>query len=189
MRIGVLTVRLRQPNCIRELWYGSGQAASLRSIIDAVVRDDPPSFDFNADASVDVLDIDLLMDDIKLGHDGAAFDVNGDGVVRESDLLELVTAPGGLNTYIGDANLDGEFNSNDFVRVFQAGKYEQTGDAGWAEGDWNVSGFFDSEDFVAAFTYSGYEQGPRSGVAAVPEPASLLLLIIGLTVVAACRGR
>ena len=83
-------------------------------------------------------------------------------------------------TWFGDADLDGEFNSNDFVQVFKAGTYETDSEAGWSEGDWNADGVFDSVDFITAFTDGGYEQGPRTGVAAVPEPAGWSLFVIGL---------
>ena len=39
---------------------------------------------------------------------------------------------------------------------------------------------FDSADFVTAFVDGGYEQGPRTDVAAVPEPGGVLLLFLGL---------
>ena len=61
------------------------------------------------------------------------------------------------HTWYGDADLNDEFNSNDFVQVFQAGKYETVLDAGWAEGDWDASGTFDSSDFVVAFQDGGYD--------------------------------
>lgn len=37
------------------------------------------------------------------------------------------------NTYFGDATLDGEFNSGDFVAAFTAGQYEDAlpGDSTW----------------------------------------------------------
>ncbi len=172
-----------------EAGYYSGQVTSLRSLIDSVEQIGPPTFDFNGDAAVDVMDIDLLMDEIAGGSDRREFDLDGDGLVRYSDLLELVTTPQGLNTYVGDANLDGEFSSDDFVQVLQTDKYESLNKAGWAEGDWTADGLFDSGDFVAAFAHGGYELGPRSGAAAVPEPASLVLLISGLLVGAADRRR
>jgi hypothetical protein len=80
-------------------------------------------------------------------------------------------------TWVGDANLDGEFNSADFVTVFVAGEYEDSVamNSGWAEGDWNADKEFNSSDFVAAFVDGGYEKGRRE-VTAVPEPDAFVLI-------------
>ena len=61
----------------------------------------------------------------------------------------------------GDANLDGRFDSSDFVHVFQKGEYEDgiTGNSSWSEGDWNGDSEFDSADFVVAFQAGLYETG------------------------------
>ena len=98
------------------------------------------------------------------------------------------------DTWYGDADLNGEFNSNDFVQVFQAGKYEAgwvdewgsiRNGAGWAEGDWDTTGMFDSNDFITAFQDGGYEMGPRTDVVAVPEPGGVVLLIFAFAVLTA----
>ena len=91
-------------------------------------------------------------------------------------------------TYVGDANLDGSFDSTDFVSVFVAGLYETGQAAGWGAGDWDGDGLFDSSDFVAAFVDGGYEAGPRQ-VLAVPEPSSVVLLLLGLVAFASRRRR
>ena len=78
-----------------------------------------------------------------------------------------------VGTWFGDADLDGEFNSNDFVQAFIAGKYETNDNAGWAEGDWDGSGRFASADFVTALQGGGYEMGPRIVSPAVPEPGGM----------------
>ena len=90
------------------------------------------------------------------------------------------------HTYVGDSNLDGEFNSSDFVHVFTAGKYETGQTAGWGDGDWDGNALFDSSDFVAAFTDGGYELGPPA-VTAVPEPCGLVTALISLLACVACR--
>ncbi len=144
--------------------------------------------DFDEDGDLDVDDIDLLNAELKSGNVNPAFDVNGDGEVNKSDLVFFVEDESRLNTWVGDANLDGEFNSGDLVDVFVAGLYETGMAAGWQEGDWNGDGVFDSGDFVDAFVSGGYELGPRGQPEGemVPEPSLKLLLICGL--LAACRS-
>ena len=68
----------------------------------------------------------------------------------------------------GDANLDGEFNSTDLVRVFQAGEYEDAieSNSAWSDGDWNGDGEFDTSDLVVAFQAGYFEQGPPAVAAA-----------------------
>ena len=134
--------------------------------------------DFDNDGSLGVGDVDLLIAAMKSGSNDATFDITNDGNVDQADLAAFVEGSDKLNSYIGDSNLDGEFNSSDFVTVFAAGKYESGQEASWAEGDWSGDGVFDSSDFVAAFSSGGYEQGPR--VAAVPEPSSLALTMLSL---------
>ncbi len=58
----------------------------------------------------------------------------------------------------------------------------------WSEGDWSGDMVFDSGDLVAAFSDGGFELGPRPpAVAAVPEPTSCVLLLLGC--LALVRGR
>ena len=94
-----------------------------------------------------------------------------------------------LGTWIGDSNLDGEFNSSDFVNVFTAGKFETGDPATWAEGDWNGDGVFGSGDFVAAFTDGGFELGPRPAAATVPEPTTFALMMISCLGILAIRRK
>ena len=58
----------------------------------------------------------------------------------------------------GDANLDGVFDSSDFVKAFQGGRYENGPPATWEQGDWNGDNQFDTSDFVEAFSAGWYEQ-------------------------------
>ncbi|MCP4195470.1 MAG: PEP-CTERM sorting domain-containing protein [Planctomycetaceae bacterium] len=135
--------------------------------------------DFDGDGVLDVQDLDLLADAVGVGGQAATFDLNDDSRVDFEDLRLFVEGPTFLNSWIGDANLDGEFSSGDFVTVFVAGLYERGLPATWSQGDWNADGFFDSGDFVSAFVSGGYESGKRADALAVPEPSSVLLLAIG----------
>ena len=133
--------------------------------------------DLNRNHVLDVNDINVLTSEILIGDSRESrFDLNQDGEVTQEDRSYLITTLN--NSYLGDSNLDGEFNSRDFVTVFEAGRYETGEAAGWAEGDWNGDFEFGSSDLVVAFADGGYEQGPR--VNAVPEPSSAVLFVIGL---------
>jgi hypothetical protein len=93
------------------------------------------------------------------------------------------------NTYWGDSNLDGEFNTGDLVQVLEFGQYEDdlAGNSGWTEGDWDGDGDFTTSDLVQALEGGGYEIGPRDAVLPVPEPANsgIVLLLAAMTI---CRA-
>ena len=112
--------------------------------------------DFNDDGAVDVQDIDLLCAEIQGDGLNDEFDLTGDGSVNRNDMNELVVNI--LQTSFGDANLDGVFNSSDFVAVFGVGEYEDAmdGNSTWAGGDWNCDGDFTTADLVFALQGGGY---------------------------------
>jgi hypothetical protein len=136
--------------------------------------------DVNGDGLVDGADIDHLTLNCLIGAapECAAMDLTGDGLVTADDHRTLVTEI--LNTYYGDANLDGQFNSSDLVAVLASGTYEADVDATWSTGDFNGDGRTNSSDLVTALADGGYEQGPKQAVAAVPEPTALALALAGL---------
>jgi DNA-binding beta-propeller fold protein YncE len=145
--------------------------------------------DFDNDMVLDVDDIDLLSAGIRNGVENKRFDLNGNNAIDEADRTRWVKDL--KVTYFGDSNLDGEFNSNDFVVVFQAGQYEDDlqGNSTWATGDWNGDGDFTSGDFVLAFQDGGYEQGPAAA-RSVPEPVTPVCgLLLGSLLVIARRRR
>ncbi len=137
---------------------------------------------------VDIPDIDELTAAINLGLTDPRFDIDKNGKVDPDDRVAWVHDVN--NTYFGDANLDGEFDSGgDFVQVFVAGKYETGAAASWAEGDWDGDGIFGTGDMVMAFVDGGYEQGPKTGAQAVPEPGGGLLLLLGMSLLMPRRQR
>ena len=86
------------------------------------------------------------------------------------------------NTFFGDANLDGEFNSSDLILVFQSNQYEDgiPRNSSWETGDWNGDGEFDTADLIKAFQENGYETGRRATAATVPEPEGSLILFVSM---------
>lgn len=145
--------------------------------------------DFNADGVLDAADIDALSAQVRSGTFSATYDVNSDTKVDDADRQVWVDQL--KKTYMGDANLDGQFNSTDLVGVFQVGEYEDAtnGNSGWADGDFSGDGDFNSTDFVVAFQAGGYDQGPRAAVSAVPEPATGGLAVLALSMLGLIRRR
>jgi hypothetical protein len=155
------------------------------SKIQALRVTEPRVGDFNQDGKLDVTDIDLLVAEIQAGKHRASFDLGGDGIVDDADLTTWIRII--KQTWFGDINLDGEFNSGDLVNVFQAGEYEDSvrANSNWATGDWNADREFTSADLVMAFQDGGYERGPRMAVVLVPEPSHAMswsCLVIGAVV-------
>ena len=145
--------------------------------------------DFNNDGVLDAVDIDGLTVASASKTNPPKYDLNDDDLVNLEDVNIWVKDL--KRTWIGDADLNLEFNSGDFVQAFIAGKYELDEAAVWSDGDWDGSGRFDSSDFVAAFIDGGYELGPRppAAVSAVPEPSTVLLLLGGVLFLATRRRR
>lgn len=134
--------------------------------------------DYNNNGVLDAADLDLQTEQIMASPGDLSYDLNDDGQVTFADREIWVNDL--KNTWMGDADLDGEFNSSDLVTVFAAGKYESGENASWSEGDWDGDATFGSSDLVAAFASGGYEQGPKAAVSAVPEPGSLTLSLFGI---------
>ncbi len=138
--------------------------------------------DFNANGLLDVDDINLLTEAVRNNSQDLKFDVDGDQTVGANDRSYWIHDL--KHTYIGDANLDGDFNSSDLVMVFVRGEFEDgvANNSTWDDGDWNGDGEFGTQDFVVAFVDGGYDK-PSSGAqlaAAVPEPTATLGALTGL---------
>jgi hypothetical protein len=143
--------------------------------------------DFNGDGSLDITDLDDLTGQSASGANNLKYDLNNDQSVDAGDISVWVKDL--VNSWIGDANLNGEFNSSDLVTVLASGTYETGIPSVWSSGDFNGDGRTNSSDLVSALADGGYEQGPRAtGVSAVPEPGSVTLLALGLLALLA-RGR
>jgi len=145
--------------------------------------------DLNADGLLGVEDLDLLAGAIQLGDYDAQFDIDRDNSITPGDYHYWVTEV--KQTWIGDSDLNGEFDSGDLIGAFQSGLYEDDIDnnSTGTTGDWDGDRDFTTADMVAAFRDGGYELGPRATTALVPEPTSAVLLMIGFTTAAIARSR
>ncbi|MEZ6118108.1 MAG: hypothetical protein R3C28_16265 [Pirellulaceae bacterium] len=116
--------------------------------------------DINRNGQLDADDIDAVMAAVRLGQDDPRYSFTNDTTLDENDVEAWIE--NAAKTYVGDANLDGEFNSTDFIQTFQANTYEKDVDAGWATGDWTGNRRFDSEDLVRAFMSGRIRKGPQT---------------------------
>ncbi|MFC1758877.1 hypothetical protein ACFL2H_08925 [Planctomycetota bacterium] len=163
-------------------WEATGGRATIQmDHITASIKSDDGDFrgDFDGDGLLTANDIDLLSDVVRTGSNLVEFDLDSDGQVTNSD--RSVWIEDIMQTYFGDANLDGEFDSTDLVDVFVADEYEDDvmGNSSWADGDWNGDRDFNTSDLVLSFRNRGYEQGPRTvGGAIVPEARCPMILIL-----------
>ena len=134
--------------------------------------------DLNNDWMLSAEDANILSIGIKASVFDSALDFNGDNLLDLADLDSWVHDLKG--TYVGDANLDGEFNRRDLIELLQAGTFGLDVEAGWAEGDWTGDGRFDRSDIVLALQDGGYGRGGLAAINAIPEPSCALLLLVGV---------
>ncbi len=118
--------------------------------------DDGHSGDLNDDQVLNQDDIDMLHAAIAANARDARYDVDGSQQVDAQDasfLIEVV-----MDSVVGDANLDGIFDSHDLIEVLQAGQFEDgvRGNSTWKTGDWNGDGEFDTSDLVFALQKGAY---------------------------------
>ena len=144
--------------------------------------------DFNNDGFYDCADIDMLTGEIAGGGNNGDFDLTGDGNVdladRDAWLAEAgaENLPSGNAYLLGDANLDGVVDGQDFI-AWNGNKFTALSD--WCGGDFNADGVVDGQDFIA---WNGNKFTSADGhTQAVPEPA--LPLGTWLLIAAWCRLR
>ncbi|MCA9149533.1 MAG: PEP-CTERM sorting domain-containing protein, partial [Planctomycetales bacterium] len=142
--------------------------------------------DFDGDGQLTALDINQLTQQAASGEYSSALDLNQDNLINFGDITFWIRDV--KKSWIGDTNLDGEFNSSDLVTVLAAGTYEQPATtAVWTTGDFNGDGRANTSDLVAALADGGYENGTRAAV--VPEPSGIVMLALGLMAIGRKIGR
>lgn len=148
-------------------------------------------FDLNYDGVVDERDeqqlllnaspaiADTLTQAIVAGSEESRFDLNQDGMVDRADLTRWVEDING--TSFGDANLDGSVDAGDLNILALNWRRDV---ALWSAGDFNADGSVDAGDLNELAL--NWRQPIPLG-ASVPEPSSLLLTVVALTLI--CQRR
>jgi len=120
-------------------------------------------------------DLDFLSEGIRQGSQDWRLDLSNNGTVTLEDRRRWIEDL--VGSHFGDANLDGSFDSGDFVTVFQGGLYETSAAAGWEAGDFSGDALFDSSDLTLALSLGAYEEG-GAAAHAIPEPTNAALFFI-----------
>ncbi len=133
------------------------------------------SGDFDNNGVYDCADIDALVGVIADGSDDLAYDLTQDGVVDLDDRDAWLSEAGEVNLgpgksyLLGDANLDGGVDGQDFID-WNSNKF--TSFAEWCKGDFNADGIIDGQDFI---TWNSNKFQSADARSAVPEPATTWL--------------
>jgi glucose/arabinose dehydrogenase len=112
---------------------------------------DPLPGDFTGDGVYDCSDIDLLVGQIAAQTNGSLFDLTGDGLVDVADRDFWLSVAGqanlgaGRSYQLGDANLDGTVDGQDFL-IWNNNKF--TDSNGWCGADFTADGTTDGADFL-----------------------------------------
>jgi glucose/arabinose dehydrogenase len=135
--------------------------------------------DFNHDGIFDCVDADALVAAIAGGSNDLQFDLTGDSSVDGADLSEWLAIAGAAGTASGNPYLPGDANLNGIVdfldfNVWAANRF--TNNAAWCLGDFDASGTIDFLDFNIWAAH-------RFQSSLVPEPRSMLLLLLGCVIV------
>jgi autotransporter-associated beta strand protein len=156
--------------------------------INLVVSNQYVAGDTNHDGLLNELDIDAIYQNLTVAPASyigtwprplqpyqAQYDVNGDGVVDQSDVTYELNHY--FHTSYGDANLDRATDFGDFQTLLN--HWQASGPTiGWTQADFNGDGVVDFLDFQILLNYwnpGGWNYAPSQ----TPEPASLTLILLG----------
>ena len=137
--------------------------------------------DVDIDGIVGTSDIDTMF--ANLGSSDPLYDLDEDGDADNADVDLLVETL--LDTFYGDANLDGRADAADLNQI---GINWQSGDLGWENGDFTGDRNVNAADLNVLGI--NWQMGAPAAASAVPEPTGIALLLLGVVGFAVqCRGR
>ena len=136
--------------------------------------------DFSADGSLDVDDLNRLTSAIRTGSTHRQYDIDQSGAVDLADRNYWVTDL--KSTWIGDADLDGQVTAADLNAL--ALNWRATNVTTWAQGDFTGDGIVNASDLNALALNWQSGIATAASPAAVPEPSSITLMLLGLCALA-----
>lgn len=155
---------------VDELLLASAPTSVLDELEQVLLR----QADLNNSGSTDLDDLVLLY--ANLGAGAGPFDLNVDGVTDLADVETFIEQM--VRTVAADMNLDGVVNIADYT-LWRNSQGSTTG-----IGDANLDGVVDSADYSLwrsqfGFMRQSLASTPAAAVAAVPEPRSLVAMLMG----------
>ena len=118
------------------------------------------------------------------GPQGVTIDPSGNLWVSDSNNILSNRLLEYTQTIPGDANLDGKVDINDLTIVLA--HYNQTGQT-WTQGEFTGDGTVDVNDLTIVLAhYNDSVSASGGGLAATPEPGTLLLVAAGVTSLLTC---
>ena len=146
-----------------------------------------PRTDFDEDGDSDLDDIDILTNMVAAGIQDPLFDLTQDGQIDVADVEDWLLVAGTQNLgapyLVGDANLDGNVDGQDFL----AWNNFKFGPGAWSGGDFTADGFVDGIDWIQWNNHKF--QSSFGGTFAVPEPSSGWLIVCSLLLTLSGRHR
>ena len=149
----------------------------------------PVDCDFDDNLVCNIDDLDALMNEVGNGTNNADFDLNNDTVVDDGDrdvwLSDAATENGLSAPYLlGDANLDLRVNSMDLNEV---GIAWQSDNHNWSNGNFTGGSVNAGDLNDLAINWQAVHPDAPLAADAVPEPAGIVMLLIGLLSLASMR--
>ncbi|MEM7625111.1 MAG: hypothetical protein AAF333_05730 [Planctomycetota bacterium] len=154
----------------RDELLASGASEAVLSEFDGVLQ---RRGDFDGNQILDSADIDELL--TRFGDDDWFSDLDGSGIVDLADVEALVATI--FLTRMGDADLDGSVSQSDLDAVLL--NWGSTG-LGWAAGSLDGDGTVGQADLNAVLLNWGAGEPPVVDFANIPEPATAVLLVVGI---------
>ena len=169
------------------IYAGELTQQEIQEIIEFGVA--PPSdatCDFNGDAVCEIGDLDELLFS-GIANNDLRFDLDGNGTADLADRDEWLVQAGAENIgqpyVLGDTDLNGLVNAADLNTL--GGNWQRSDLMSWADADFNGDGFANATDLNAIG--SNWLHGVAA--AAVPEPASSVLIMISIVCLCPDRNR
>ena len=166
------------------IWLGKAlTSAEVETLFNAAVNPQPTlNCDFNASATCDVDDIDLLMTEVAAGTNDANFDLNNDNVVDDGDRDAWLGQAGAENGLagpylVGDSDLNRTVDAGDLNNLALVWL---TDNALWSSGNFTGAETNVQDLNAMALNWQQSVAAASASGSAVPEPSSVLMAMCGL---------